>query len=70
MHRDINDILNNTNKCGYILEVDLDYPEDIHDLHNDYPPALERLMLNKVEKLVNNLNNKKNYVLKYENLIQ
>ena len=30
-------------KKGLILEVDLDYPEDLHDLHNDYPLAPEKI---------------------------
>ena len=53
-----------------ILEVDLEYPEELHDLHNDYPLAPERLVINKVEKLIPNLNNKKNYVIHHENLKQ
>jgi len=35
--------------CGCILEVDLEYPKVLHDLHNDYPLAPERLMVNRVE---------------------
>ena len=30
-------------ETGYILEVDLDYPDHLHDVHNDYPCAPERL---------------------------
>ena len=50
------------------LEVDLEYPEDIHDLHNDYPLAPERVKIENIEKLIPNLNNKTNYVVHYENL--
>lgn len=28
---------------GYILEVDLKYPEELHDLHNNYPVAPEKI---------------------------
>ena len=50
------------------LEVDLEYPEDLHDLHNDYPLAPERIKIRNVEKLIPNLNNKTKYVVHYENL--
>ena len=33
--------------CGFILEVDLNYPSQLHTAHNDYPLAPEKL---KVEK--------------------
>ena len=28
---------------GYILKVDLKYPNELHELHNDYPHAPEKL---------------------------
>ena len=51
-----------------ILEVDLEYLEDLHNLYNDYPLAQERAKIGNVEKLIPNLNNKTNYVVHYENL--
>ncbi len=51
-----------------ILEVDLKYPKELHDPHNEYPLAAERLWVNKVEKLIPNLNDKTKYVLHHENL--
>ncbi|PFX11556.1 hypothetical protein AWC38_SpisGene24662 [Stylophora pistillata] len=51
-----------------ILEVDLEYPKELHDLHNDYPLAPERIMINEVKKLVPSLNDKKKYIIHQENL--
>ena len=53
-----------------ILEVDLEYPRNLHDLHSDYPLAPEQIEVNKVDKLIPNLWNKKKYVIHYENLNQ
>ena len=62
------DELTSWKKHTCILEVDLEYSKHLHDLHNDYPLAPERLVLGKVEKLVPNLNDKIKYVIHYENL--
>ena len=51
-----------------VLEVDLEYPEELHDFHNDYPLAPERIKINKVEKLIPTLGDKQKYVLHRENL--
>ena len=51
-----------------IVEVDLEYPENLHDLHNDYPLAPERINVNKVDKLIPNLNNKTKYVIHHAKL--
>ena len=58
-------------KTPCILEVDLEYPENLHDLHNDYPFCPEKVECkNKVEKLIPNLRDKIKYVIHYKNLIQ
>ena len=32
----------NNSSTGYILEIDLEYSKELHDLHNDYPLAPEK----------------------------
>ena len=34
-------------KKGLILEVDLEYPKELHDLHNDYPLGPEKVCVTK-----------------------
>ena len=66
-----NQVLQIWEKTPCILEVDLYYPDELHDLHNDYPLCPERVQCeNRVEKLIPNLRNKTKYVLHYKNLIQ
>ena len=49
-------------------EVDLEYPEQLHNLHNDYRLAPECVKIENVEKLIPNLNNKTNNVVHHENV--
>ena len=44
----------------------MEYPEELHDLHNDLPLAPERLPVNGVEKLISHLGPRKKYVLHYK----
>ena len=48
----------------------MEYPKELHDSHNDYSLAPDRIKVDKVEKLIPNLNDKENYVVHYENLKQ
>lgn len=69
---------------GYIIECDVDIPEELHDYFNDYPLLAERksyeasdFIVDKgdykcsgVKKLVPNLENKRKYVCHIKNLQQ
>ena len=48
---------------GYLLEVDVRYPTELHNSYNDLPFMCEKMKINKVKKLVPNLKDKKNYVI-------
>ena len=62
------DELDDWSHLSCTLEVDLEYHEDIHNLHNDYLFAGKLVKIGNVEKLIPNLNKKTNYVVHYENL--
>ena len=51
----------------YFLEVDVQYPEKLHKLHNDLLFFPERLESEKVDKLDTNLHNKTEYVIHIRN---
>jgi hypothetical protein len=38
--------LTDDQETGYILEVDLEYPEHLHESHNSFPLAPEHLKIN------------------------
>ena len=59
---------NPSNIRSCTLEVDLEYPEELHDLHNDYPLAPENVEIDGTKKLIPHLGNRKNYVIHYEKL--
>ena len=57
-------------KRGYLLEVDVEYPKELHENHNELPFLTERMNMGRVEKLVPNLKDKKRYVVQIKALSQ
>ncbi|KAE9523040.1 hypothetical protein AGLY_016671 [Aphis glycines] len=54
---------------GYILEVDLSYSKELHDLHSDFPLAPEKHFDDEqLPKLLTSLYDKKKYIIHYETL--
>ena len=53
-----------------MLEVDVAYPRELHNYHNDLPFMCVKMKLNGVEKLVPNLYYKKKYIIHIKALKQ
>ena len=69
----LNDIMKyneETDDIGYVLEVDLEYPQELHELHNDYPLACERYQPkgDNCYKLCGTFHDKKDYIVHIKNL--
>ena len=63
--------LDNWRDYSCVLEVELGYPKELHDLHNDLPLCPENLTSDKnITKLIPTLNNKEKYVIHYKTLLQ
>ena len=55
---------------GHFLEVDVQYLEKLHELHNDLPFLSKRIGIEKVEKLIASLYHKTEHVIQIRNLKQ
>ena len=54
---------NENSDIGYFLEVDIDYPKELFNLHKDLPILPERKGVNKCEKLTCSIEDKEKYVI-------
>ena len=55
-------IYNEDSDIGYFIEADVQYPEKLHELHNELHFYPKRIKIKKIEKLVANLHDKEEYV--------
>ena len=58
---------NEINNEGNFLEVDVQYPEKLHEFHDDLQFLPERMKIEKVEKLLANLHEESEYVRQLRN---
>ena len=58
---------NEINTEGNFLEVDVQYPEKLHEFHDDLQFLPERMKIEKVEKLLANLHEESEYVRQLRN---
>ena len=69
-NEDFSKSFNQESDKGYFLKVDVQYTKKLHELHKDLRFLLERMKIEKVEKLVANLHDKTEYIKHIRNLKQ
>lgn len=62
--------LSDEEEIGYIFEANVQYPNNLHDLHNNLPFLPESIKIKNTSRLCATLYDKKNYVVHYRNLRQ
>ncbi|XP_066902574.1 uncharacterized protein [Halyomorpha halys] len=66
--------LKDDDEIGYIFEIDISYPQQLHDSHYDLPFLPETIVppraSSKSKKLITHFEKRNHYVLYYRNLIQ
>ena len=68
-HKKIDELVKKDKKA-YLLEVDVEYPKELHENHNELPFFRGRMKIGRVEKLAPNLKDKKGYVVHIKALDQ
>ena len=60
-------VLNGIKKHLNSVEVDVEYPKNLYNFLNGLPSFCERMKIEKVEKLVENLHDKEEYIMHIRN---
>ena len=53
---------------GYFIEADVQYPKNLHNMHNDLLFLSERMKIEKTEKIEANLHDREEYVINIINI--
>ena len=68
IHQKLIKIYDENSDKGYIIEVDVEYPKHLHDLHNNLPFLPERMKIKNCNKLVCSFYDKNNYAVSGKNM--
>ena len=65
---DLNKYTNNSSK-GCVLEIDLEYPKELHELHSDYPLVPDEIEIKREMLSEYQLNTADLYNIRFNNVI-